>query len=265
MIDYLSLTLHLPPDKDYMECHGKITEDSFRLQLYKYMCELDRARILFCPHKFGDSTNAKMPFTNIVLNPKNFDCYDETENYIFSIINSPALSLEDINPSRVDVAADIPNINVKAIIAMLHVKGIRNFRIIGDTIYAGRNPKVRVYDKLAEIRYRLKKNLKVIEGEKRLLESYKDLTRFEVAVSRPKINLKQLKENPIRLASYFDRLNFIEMGCSNPCGVMQIMYKQVNRKFRKQLEALQNMKLLEKIKEIYISDVIQWFTEKEPF
>jgi hypothetical protein len=55
------------------------------------------------------------------------------------------------------------------------------------------------------------------------------------------------------------------MSCSNPCGVMQIMYKQVNRKFRKQLEALQDMKLLEKIKETYISDVIQWFELEEPF
>ena len=103
------------------------------------------------------------------------------------------------------------------------------------------------------------------EGEKTLLESFKDLTRFEVAISRPKINLKQLKENPIGLVSYFDRLNFIELSCSNPCGVMQIMYKQVNRKFRKQLEALRDVKLLEKIKETYLSDVIQWFTEKEPF
>ncbi len=43
------------------------------------------------------------------------------------------------------------------------------------------------------------------------------------------------------------------------------MYKEVNRKFRKQLEELRNIKLLEKIKETYMSDVIQWFTEKEPF
>ena len=265
MIDYLSLTLHLPPDKDYIEYHGEITEDCSRSQMYKFMCELDRARILFYPHKFNDSTNARMPFTNIVLNPKYFECYDEMENYIYSIFDIPELNLEDINISRIDVAADIPNINVQAIIAMLHVKGIRNFRIISDTIYAGRNPKVRIYNKLAEIRYRRKKNMRVTESEKSLLELYTDLTRFEVAISRPKLNLKKLKDNPARLASYFDRLNFIQMSCGSPCGVMQAMYKQVNRKFRKQLEALQDMELLEKIKATYISDVILWFASEEPF
>ncbi len=193
MIDYLSLTLQLPPDKEYIEYHGKITEDSFRSQMYRYMCELDKARILYYPHKFTDSTNAGMPFTNIILNPKYFDCYAEMESYIFSIINDPDLSLEDINVSRIDVAADIEAVNVKAIIAMLHVKGIKAFRIIEDTIYAGKNPKVRIYNKLNEIRNRIKKDMKVVEGEKTLLESFNALTRFEVAISRPKINLKKIK------------------------------------------------------------------------
>lgn len=264
MIDYLSLTLNFTPDKDYIKYYGKITEDSFRSQMYRYMCELDKARVLFYPHKFKDYTNAKMPFTKIDLNPKYFECYEEMEDYIFSIINSSELNLEDINISRIDIAADIENLNVKAIISMLHVKGIKDFRIIKDTIYAGKIPKVRVYNKLAEIRYRIKEDMKVTDGEKKLLEDYMDLTRFEVSISRPKINLKQLKENHIRFASYFDRLNFIQLSCSNPCGVMQVMYRQVNRKFRKQMEVLQHMKLLEKTKETYISDVIQWFNQ-EPF
>jgi hypothetical protein len=265
MIDYLSLTTQEPPDKSYLEYYGEITENSFRSQMFRFMCELDKARVLYYPHKFKESTNARMPFTNIILNPKYFECYEEMEDYILSIFNNPALRLEDINISRIDVAADIEDVNVKAVIAMLHVKGIKAFRIINDTIYAGRNPKVRIYNKLAEIQYRVKKNLKVAEEEKRLLETYNDLTRFEVAISRPKINLKQLKENPERLASYFNKLNFIQISCSNPCGVMQVMYKQVNRKFRKQMESLLNMRLLDKIKETYIADVIQWFDLKEPY
>lgn len=265
MIDYLSLTLRFPPDKAYIDYYGKINKDSFGSQLYRYMCELEKARLLYCPHKFKDSTNAKMPFTNIILNPKYFDCYEEMEDYIFLIINNSKLNLKDINISRIDLASDIEGVNVKAISAMLHVRGIRAFRIIDDTIYAGKNPKVRIYNKVDEIKYRLKKKMKVTEGEKRLLDLHQELTRFEVAVSSPKMNLKQLKENPVRLASYFDRLNFIKIGCNNPCGIMQIMYKQVNRKFRKQMEALQDMHLLEKIKETYIADVIQWFDLKEPF
>jgi hypothetical protein len=265
MLDYLSLTNQEPPNKDYIEYYGKITEDSHRSQMYRFMCELDKARVLYCPHKFNDSTNARMPFTNIVLNPKYFSCYDEMEDYIFSIMGGRRLNLDDINISRIDVAADIEGINVKSIIAMLHVKGIKSFRIIEDTIYAGKNPRVRIYNKLNEVRHRIKKQIKVTEDESRLLELHKELTRFEVAVSRPRINLKQVKENPVRFASYFDRLSFVKLGCSKPCGVMQAMYKQVNRKFRKQLEALQDIHLVETIKETYTSDVTQWFGQKEPF
>ena len=119
MIDYLALTTQLPPDKDYIEYHGKkITEDSWKSQMYKYMCELDKARVLYYPHKFKDSTNARMPFTNIILNPKYFECYEEMEDYIFSIFNNSELNLEDINISRIDIAADIPDVNVQAIIAI---------------------------------------------------------------------------------------------------------------------------------------------------
>ena len=70
-----------------MEDHGKISEDSFRSQMYRYMCELDKARVLYYPHKFKDTANAKMPFTNIVLNPKYFKCYEEMEDYIFLFID----------------------------------------------------------------------------------------------------------------------------------------------------------------------------------
>ena len=264
MIDYLSLTLQSPPDKKYIETHGKITEDVYRSQMYRYMCELDKARVLYYPHKFQDSTNARTPFTNIVLNPKYFYAYQEMEDYIFLFIDRSLVRLQDINISRIDIAADIDSVNVKAVIAMLHVKGIKSFRIIEDTIYAGKNPKVRVYNKLNEIKYRLKKNKKVTEEEKSILESHEELTRFEIAISRPKISLQQLIDNPIRFVSYFDKLTFMKNTCSNPCGVMQAMYKQVNRKFRKQMELLQDMELLEKIKSTYISDVIQWFNH-EPF
>jgi len=266
MIDYLGLTTQLPPDKDYIEYYGKqIVEDTWKSQMYKYMCELEKARLLYYPHKFKDSTNARLPFTNIILNPKYFECFDEMGIYIFAIFNNTDFNLEDINISRIDIAADIPDVNVKAIISAMHVKGIRKFRLYDDTIYAGSNPLVRIYDKLKEIRYRLKKHQRVTDAENELLKEYKELTRFEIQVRSSKLNLKQLTDNPIGLVSYFDRLNFIQMSCKSPCGVMQVMYKQVNRKFRKQLEALQDMNLLQKIKETYISDVIKWFAQEEPF
>jgi hypothetical protein len=265
MIDYLSLTIHLPPDKNFVEYHGKITEDLCKSRMYRYMCELENVRLLYYPHKFKKSTNAIMPFTNIILNPKYFKSFDEIEIYIFAIFNNTNFNLEDINVTRIDIAADVPDVNVQAIISTMHIKGIRKFRLYDDTIYAGSNPLVRVYDKLKEIRSRLKKAQRVIDAEKGLLKEYKELTRFEIEIKSPKLNLKQLMDNPIGLVSYFDRLNFIKMSCENPCGVMQVMFKQVNRKFRKQLEALQDMNLLQKIKETYTLDVVKWFAQEEPF
>ena len=97
-----------------------------------------------------------------------------------------------------------------------------------------------------------------------LLETHKELTRFEVAISRPKITLQQFKDDPLRFVSHFDKLSFMKLGCSNPCGVMQAMYKQVNRKFRKQMEVLQDKELIERIKSTYIAEVIEWF-DHEPF
>ena len=129
MIDYLSLTLQIPPDKEFMETHGEITEDDFRTQMYRYMCVLDKARVLYYPHKFKETANAKMPFTNIIINPKNFRSYQEMEDYLFLFLDRSSLGLKYINISRIDIAADIDGVNVQAVISMLHVKGIRSFRI----------------------------------------------------------------------------------------------------------------------------------------
>jgi len=74
------------------------------------------------------------------------------KDYIFLIINNSRLHLKDLNISRIDVAADIQGVDVRTITAVLHVKGIKSFRIIEDSIYAGKNPKVRIYNKLVEIR-----------------------------------------------------------------------------------------------------------------
>jgi len=267
MIDYLSLTCQLPPDKDYMEYHGKITEDSFRSQMYKFMCQIERARILYYPHKFGDSTNAAMPFTNIILNPKYYICYEEMVDCLFSIFDTSDLIFEDFNISGIHLASDIDTVNVETVIATLHVKRIRlsTFRIIKGTIYAGANPKSRIYNKLKEIEDRMKGGKRVTEEEKGLLELYKVLTRFEIAIGSPGMNLSELREKATSLVSYFDRLEFIRATCDSPCGVMQYMYRHMNRKFRQEVAELKDKDFVEKIKNTYSSGVDKWFEQNEPF
>ncbi len=259
--------MFLPPDKAYLEYHGKITEDSFRLKMYKYMCQLDRVRVFFCPHKFNDAVNARMPFTKIDLNPKYFDCYEEMVDCLFSIFDTSDLIFKDFNISGIHLASDIDTVNVETVIAALHVKRIRlsTFSIIKGTIYAGTNPKVRIYNKLKEIEDRMKGGKRVTEDEKGLLELYKVLTRFEIAIGSPGMNLNELREKATSLVSYFDRLDFIQATCDSPCGVMQYMYRQMNRKFRQEIEELKDKDFVEKIKNTYSSGVDKWFEQNEPF
>ena len=133
------------------------------------------------------------------------------------------------------------------------------FRIISGTIYAGKNPKIRVYDKIAEIKHRLKKNMDVTQVERNYLDMYQVLTRFEISIGRPHITLKALQEDPKRFAHYFDWLEIFQDNSDSPSGVMQFMMKHVNRKFRKQLEECKDSNLIRRIKANYEAEVTAWF------
>ena len=69
----------------------------------------------------------------------------------------------------------------------LNIKKIRSdsFNIFKGTIYGGSDPKIRIYDKVKEIKSRLRKNEKITEYEKGLLESGKSWTRFEIQKRKP--------------------------------------------------------------------------------
>lgn len=267
MIDKLSLTINRPPDKDYLKSNGKLTVDEFRTRLYKYMYELDKTVIFCCPHKFSDSTNANIPFTKNDINPKYFECFDHMLAYLSAIFNDPSIRLEEFNISRIDIAVDIEDSPLDILLSTLNIKKIRSdsFNIFKGTIYGGSDPKIRIYDKVKEIKSCLRKDKPITEYEKGLLESGKDWTRFEIQIRSPKMALQDLKDNPVRLASYFDRLEFIKSESNEPHGIMHFIYRLINRKYRKQIEQLKDNDIVEKIKERYISNVKEWFKEKEPF
>jgi hypothetical protein len=267
MIDYLSLTINLPPDRDYIENHGEITEDKNKKQIYLFMCKFDRAIVLFLPYKFSDRRNSRTPFTKVILNPKNFSCYEEMDSYLFAIFDKPDLKPKDFKISRIDIAADIEGLLGESLLATLNIKHIRmeTFSFFKGTIYGGASPKIRIYNKVKEIKARLKKGKEISEYEKGLLESDKKWTRFEIEIKKPKKTLKDIIDNPESFASYFDRLEFFNHAGNENSGIMQIMYKNINRKFRKQLEELKDSHLVEKIKAQYIESVTKWLTPKEPF
>jgi hypothetical protein len=116
-----------------------------------------------------------------------------------------------------------------------------------------------------EIKARLKKAKEITDYEKSLLDSGKDYTRFEIQIRNVGKNLKEISDDPISLASYFDRLEFIKTDGNEIHGIMQFIYRLINRKFRKQIEELKDIELIEKIKANYKANVIDWLREKEPF
>jgi hypothetical protein len=268
MIDKLSLTTFIEPAKEYLELHGNITIDENRVNIFKYLAKLDKAVILYCPHKYSDNTNANIPFTKVDLNPKYFECYDHMEAYLFAIFDRPDLSPEDFNVSRIDIAVDLQNFPIDRLLSMLRIKKIRSdsLSFYKGTIYAGSDPKIRIYEKTKEIKSRLKKGYKITDYEKKLLASGNSYTRFEIQIRNVKKTLKEIKDDPASLASYFDRLEIFDLQKSDDIGVLQILYKYINRKFRKELEKYKNSGVVEEIKKQYIDSVTSFFnSDKEPF
>jgi hypothetical protein len=170
----------------YLKNNSDITEDTFRSHIYKFICRLDKAVVLYYPHKFSDKTNANIPFTKIDINPKNFECYDHLLVYIQSIFDTPYIDSGSFHVSRIDIAVDIENFSVDTLLSMLRISRIRSdsLSFYKGTIYAGSDPKIRIYDKVKEIKNRVKSDKEIIEYEKYLLESGKGYTRFEIQIRK---------------------------------------------------------------------------------
>ena len=211
MIDKLSLTTSIVPDQEYLESH--LTVDEYNRKIYKFIYELKRMVIFCYPHKFSESINARIPFTKIDISTKNFICFNELEAHLRALFNMTELDFTNFNVSRIDIAADIENITPEKLLSTMNVKHIRteSFNVFKSTIYAGTDPKVRIYNKVKEIRARKKKGKEITEYEKSLLDSGKEWTRFEIQIRSVKKNLQEIADDPLSLASYFDRLEFIKM------------------------------------------------------
>ncbi len=223
--------------------------------------------MLYLPHKFSESTNANIPVTKIEINPKFFECYAEMLSYIFSMF-MVEVQEESFNSSRIDIAADIDGITTDSLLSMLRVERIRveSLSFFKGTIYAGSNPKMRIYNKIEEIKARLRKGGEITEYEKGLLESGKSYTRFEVQVRLGKTTLKDISANPAKFGEYFDRFQVFDFGDSDSTGVLQVRYKYINHKLRSELERYRNFELVQNLKSKFMTDTTDWFSsKKEPF
>lgn len=268
MIDKLNLTVYKVPDYEYLNIHGDLKVDEYRQHIYKDMYFLEKA-VVFCrPHKFSDKTNARTPYTKIDLNPKYFESFNSMWALICLIFNSPGLTPDMFNVTRIDIAVDIKDITTVNLLSMLNVKRIRSgsFNFYKGTIYAGSNPKIRIYDKVKEIKARLKKGEGITAYENELLVSGDVYTRFEIQARPERNSLKAVLDDTEALVLYFDRLEIFNYPDNEASGIMQIIYGLINRKDRNKLDQYKDLHIVEKIKNQFLVSLNNWLKPaEEPF
>ena len=219
------------------------------------------------PHKFSAETNMRIPYSKIDVNPKHFDCFQYLYGYVGNIFNDK-LDLEYTNVSRIDLTADIENLPMDVVFSRLHVPRFHpyNLSLFKITIYIGSNPKIRIYDKTKEIKHRQRKGWNITEWERGIIESGKQITRFEIQLSSFKGCLKDVVDDPVSLVSHFDRIRFYDFEDKEKIGSMvgglQFLMTKIKRKFRGNLDKFRSKELETLIKETYITSVKEWF-EKE--
>lgn len=238
MIDRLTLLTSRVPDYKYLEVKGNLKIDEHRKFIYKEMYLLDRATVFCKPHKYSPETNDNISFCRVDLNPKYFECFDDMWAYLCSIFDAPDLKHHEFTVSRIDLAVDIEDFPIVNLLSILHVKRIRltGFSFFKGTVYAGTNPKVRIYNKVAEIKSRVKKGHHITEYEKMILESGKVYSRFEIQKRPEKTKLDDILNSPESLASDFDRIEIFKFNEDEMSGVLQFAFSLINRKSRKEFE-----------------------------
>lgn len=278
-IDKLSLTTYEMPQRDYLKMFWDIREDKNRTNLYKYFCKMDYAEVMWRPHKFSDETNMRIPYSKVDINPKYFDNFRFLCDYLMNIF-AKEVDLNALGISRIDLTSDVENLPMDVVYSRLHVPGFYrdSLSIFKGTVYIGTNPKIRIYDKTKEIKARLKringsknwldgKHTPVItEQEKRIIESGRQVTRFEIQLRGYKGNLKDFVNNPVSLVSNFDRVRLYNFEddekISAMVGGLQFLMTKINRKLRRDLDRFRAHELETLVKNNYIDSVKEWF-EKE--
>ena len=266
-LDKLNLTIYEPPDTGKLEEVGHIQEKD-RNKIYKYFCNLGPIQFMWKPHKYGPEMNERMAYTKVDCSPKYFTCFQEMMDCVQQYFLAPnIIALNRFTISRVDVKADIENIPLDIVLARLYLKGSRrdSLRTSYGSIYLGKAPMTRIYDKLNELKHREKEGAELTEWEKQILKEEKQITRFEIEIKRPGLDLEQLAKDPESLVSYLERLEFYDFeDDENICaaGGLQFLLRNTTRSFRKALDTFRVEDLKQQIREKYLAGVATWFYNK---
>ena len=128
----------------------------------------------------------------------------------------------------------------------------------------GYNPKYRIYDKTEEIRARERKDrygTTLLPHEDEILESKKQLTRFEVMIKRPMFTLDQLLSKEGFLLNHFKKLSFYDFEDAkqiSQVGGLQLLIKNARREFGKKLEVYKSSKMSNAIEKGFLTGFRSW-------
>jgi hypothetical protein len=201
-------------------------------------------------------------------NPKYFECFKFLYDYVGNVFSCQP-DLECLNVSRIDLTVDIENLPMDVVFSRLHVPGFTrdSLSLYKGTIYIGSKPKIRIYDKIKEIKQRLRKKMSITEREKGVVKSGKQITRFEIQLSNFGGNLKDVVNDPVSLVSNFDRIRFYDFEDKEKIGSMAgglyFLMTKINRKLRSTLDKFRSQELETMIKENYITSVKEWFGKEK--
>ena len=268
-IDKFDFTTFKTIDTALLHEIGEVVEDKTRKDFYKYFCALEYAQVMWKPHRFGEDTNFKCPYLKIAINPKYFENFISMLGYIKNLLGVEELDLRSLNVSRLDVKADVDGLPMDVVLSRLHATGFRreSLSFYKSSIYIGSNPKIRAYDKSREIIYRLRKGKEVLDWEREINSSGKQVTRFEIQLRHTKKTLWDIANDPVALVSHFDRLkfyNFEDDGKIANMGGLQLLMSKVSRKHRQALEKFRDHDLDALVRQNFTVAVSKWFGIGEP-
>jgi len=263
-LDKLNLTIFEPVDRALMEDIGTVVEDLHRNRIYKYFVDLGNCQIMWHPHKYGPSQNEKIGYTKIDFSPKHFPSFPDLEACLRQYFHGGFKgSLDRFEVSRIDIKADIENLPILLVLGRIFQKGLRDtsFSYFKGTIYMGVNPKFRIYDKTAEIKARKRKRKILLPHEEEILDSGKELTRFEVMIKRPQFSLDQLFSKENFLLNHFKKLDFYDFEDAEQIanvGGLHLLIKNVRREFRKKLEIFKSSQMANEIENAFLTSFRSW-------
>jgi hypothetical protein len=268
MIDTLVVTTDEKIDPVNL-CGEKVSQswsgETMRKKIYRFSVAWEHFFVSYEPHKFGECRNNRIGYTRVDTHPGEFESYVELLSELCVLFGCDVKRVLSMKVTRVDICADVVGLSVSDVQRMFCIDRVHSYNVYKGTIYAGSDPKYRIYDKRAEIRSReqMGKNLSVYD--KRILQE-KICTRFEIQVKKGcECSLGTLPVALDKLLNNFNNLNVYNYPDIEKSPFFQTLYSGYPRKFRERLSEFWSGRFVEDLKARCKSGISAWLSGSEEY